>query len=130
MKDQITGIIIKEAIEVSKEFGRGLSPAAFSRLLEIRINKLGRFNVERSKVFRPNYLGETLGDIKVDLIVDGVAVSIVATDCENQLKLHELRSKLLLVGLKKGLLIEINRRGPLKDYVSRVIIENREGGTL
>jgi GxxExxY protein len=113
----LTGKIIRCAIEVHRVLGPGLLEAAYESALA-ELDDAGLRYV-RQKVFPAFYKGRRLGQYQVDLIVeDLVVVEIKSVEVSKPLFEAQLLTYLRVSGTRVGLLINFNSR-LLKDGVTR-----------
>ncbi|TSA28951.1 MAG: GxxExxY protein [Bacteroidetes bacterium] len=110
MNDQeLTGLIIKCAIEVHKELGPGLLESAYKESLHFLLIKY-RLRVEKEKPF-PLIFQQIKLDCgyRVDLLVEEkITLEIKAVDCLSPVHLAQVLTYLKLSKLRVGYLINFN----------------------
>jgi GxxExxY protein len=117
----LTGNIIRCAIEVHRVLGPGLLEAVYESALAIELDDAGLRYV-RQKVFPAFYKGRRLGQYQVDLIVeDLVVVEIKSVEVSKPLFEAQLLTYLRVAEKRVGLLINFNSR-LLKDGVTRRVL--------
>jgi GxxExxY protein len=117
----LTGKIIRCAIEVHRALGPGLLEAVYESALTIEFDDAGLRYV-RQKVFPAVYKGRRLGQYQVDLIVeDLVVVEIKSVEVSKPLFEAQLLTYLRAAEKRVGLLINFNSR-LLKDGVTRRVL--------
>ncbi|MBI2956441.1 MAG: GxxExxY protein [Acidobacteria bacterium] len=119
--NKLTQRIINCAIEVHRELGPGLLESAYESALCIELDE-ARLKYERHVPFPAVYKGRTIGEYRIDLIVeDAVVVEIKSTERLDPVFEAQVLTYLKVTGKKLGLLINFNSR-LLKDGVRRFIL--------
>jgi len=121
-ENEITGNIIKAAIEVHKHLGPGLLESAYEECLCRELHLMG-LSFERQRSLPVEYKGIKLDcGYKLDMVVENmVIVEIKAVD--RLLPIHEaqLMTYLKLTGLRLGLLMNFNTP-VIKDGIKRIVV--------
>jgi GxxExxY protein len=118
---ELTGNIIRCAIEVHRVLGPGLLEAVYESALAIELDDAGLRYV-RQKVFPAFYKGRRLGQYQMDFIVeDLVVVEIKSVEVSKPLFEAQLLTYLHVAEKRVGLLINFNSR-LLKDGVTRRVL--------
>ena len=119
--NNISGQIIKGAIEVHKQLGPGLLESTYEGCLIYELVDSG-LSVQSQVPFPVKYKGKLI-DIgyRVDLLVEGIVV-VELKSVERLLPIHsaQILTYLKLNGLKVGLLINFNAQ-KIKDGIRRFI---------
>jgi len=125
-ENEITGNIIKAAIEVHRHLGPGLLESAYEECLCHELHLMG-MSFERQKNLPIEYKGIKLDcGYRLDLVVENkVVVEIKAS--EKMLPIYEAQvlTYLKLTGLQLGLLINFNCQ-VIKDGIRRIVLGFRE----
>jgi len=119
--DDITGIIIDEAMKIHKALGPGLLESVYEAVLARALEHRG-LHVERQKVVRFEYDGMVFDEgFRVDLLVAGRVV-VELKSVENLAPVHgkQLLTYLRLMDLPVGLLINFGA-ATLKEGLHRVV---------
>ena len=117
----LTGNIIRCAIEVHRVLGPGLLEAAYESALAIELDD-ARLRYVRQKVFPAFYEGRRLVQYQVDLIVeDLVVVEVKSVEVSKPLFEAQLLTYIRVAEKRVGLLINFNSR-LLKDGVTRRVL--------
>lgn len=119
--NDITGIIIEEAIKIHNDLGPGLLESVYEELLNYRLTKRG-FIIQRQMPI-PVYYEEVKMDIgfRSDLIVENKVI-VEIKSVENIAAVHPkiLLTYLKLTGITVGLLINFNE-SVLKNGIKRIV---------
>lgn len=119
--NKLTQRIIDCAIEVHRHLGPGLLEAAYEAALCIELEEAG-LKFQRQVPFPAVYKGRTIGEYRIDLIVeDAVVVEIKSVERFDRLFEAQVLTYLKVAGKKVGLLLNFNSR-LLKDGVKRFIL--------
>ena len=119
--DDISEKIIGCAIEVHRNLGPGLLESVYESALSIELREQG-LNFERQKVLPVRYKGTTIGDFKLDILVENtVVVELKSVERIDPIFNAQLLSYLKMGGYKLGLLINFNSK-LLKDGIKRIIL--------
>lgn len=103
--DALTERIIGGALRVHKQFGPGLLEGLYQRALAIELTNAG-LSVQRERMIQVSYLGQPLGEQRLDLVIDGkVVVELKALETLAQVHRAQLLTYLRISGLPIGLLI-------------------------
>lgn len=118
--NELTERIIGCAIEVHRELGPGLLEGTYESALAIELESAG-LRVNRQPVFPVLYKGKTIGEYRLDLIVQDLAVvEVKSVERHDPVFEAQILTYLRVTGKKVGLLINFNRR-LLKDGIKRFI---------
>lgn len=118
--DLLAKAVIGAAIEVHRQLGAGLDEALYESAMakELLIRKIP---FVRQPIVAVGYKGETIGEKRLDFIVDHrLVVELKAVESLNALHKAQLKTYLKVTGLHLGLLINFNVE-LLKDGIKRVI---------
>ncbi len=119
--DDLAHRVIGAAIAVHRELGLGFLESVYERALCIEFGRQG-IRYVRQAVFEVGYGGEVVGELRLDLLVDGrLIVELKAV--ETSANVHRLVVKSYLKATGKQLALLINFNVPaLRDGVSRIIL--------
>ena len=118
--NSLTERIIGCAIEVHRELGPGLLEATYESALAIELEGAG-LRVRRQPVFLVVYEGRTIGEYRLDLIVqDTAVVEVKSVERFDPVFEAQVLTYLRVTGKKVGLLINFNKR-LLKDGIKRFV---------
>ena len=118
--NSLTERIIGCAIEVHRELGPGLLEATYESALAIELEGAG-LRVRRQPVFLVVYEGRTIGEYRLDLIVqDTAVVEVKSVERFDPVFEAQVLTYLRVTGKKVGLLINFNK-GLLKDGIKRFV---------
>ena len=125
-ENEITGNILKAAIEVHKHLGPGLLESAYEECLCRELALMG-LKFERQKNLPVEYKGIKLDcGYRLDMVVENeVIVEIKAVDRLMPIHEAQIMTYLRLSGLRLGLLLNFNSPS-MKDGVKRIILGFRE----
>jgi GxxExxY protein len=118
---ELTQKIIGCAIEVHRSLGPGLLEAPYVAALAIELahNKL---QFERQRKIPLQYRGASIGDYKIDLIVENrVVVEVKSALRDEAVFTAQVLTYLRITGLRVGLLLNFNK-GVLKDGIKRFVL--------
>ncbi|MGC9365115.1 MAG: GxxExxY protein [Fidelibacterota bacterium] len=119
--NKLTEKIIGCCIEVHKNLGPGLLETIYEAALCIELKNHG-LKFERQKPLPVNYKNETIGEFRIDLLVeDAVVLELKSVERMDPLFEAQLLSYMKLGEFKLGLLINFNSR-LMKEGVKRFII--------
>ncbi|MCB0809906.1 MAG: GxxExxY protein [Flavobacteriales bacterium] len=119
--NEITGVIIDEAIAIHRQLGPGLLESVYEAVLARRLTKRGLL-VTAQQTVPVTYDGETypLG-FRIDLLVeDRVIVELKSVEDLPAVAFKQLTTYLRLTGMEVGLLINFGEE-TLKDGLHRVV---------
>ncbi len=119
--DELSSIVIEEAILIHREFGPGLYETVYESVLAGRLRKRG-FKVERQMQVKAVFDGEVFdAAFKIDLLVDDRLVLEIKA-VENLRKAHakQLLTYLRLLKQPVGLLLNFSE-ATMKDGIRRVV---------
>ena len=120
-RDPLTERIIGCAIEVHRELGPGLLEATYESALCIELQAAG-LTFARQVVLPVIYKGHTIGEYRLDLIVeDAVVVEIKSVERYDPVFEAQVLTYMRVSGKKVGLLINFNSR-LLKDGIKRFVL--------
>lgn len=110
MSDDLTRKIIGAAIEVHKLLGSGLLESIYEEALCVELELRGIF-VERQVGVDVLYKGHVIKGQRIDLLVEKeVILELKAVENVPDMATAQLMSYLKATGLKRGLLINFNKR--------------------
>ncbi|MDZ7723384.1 MAG: GxxExxY protein [candidate division KSB1 bacterium] len=119
--NKITEKIIGCAIEVHKTLGPGLLESIYEKALCIELKEAG-LNFNSQKVIPLNYKGHSIGEFRIDLVVENaVVVEIKSVERHDPIFESQILSYMKLGDYKLGLLINFNSR-LLKEGIKRFIL--------
>jgi GxxExxY protein len=119
--NRLTERIIGCAMEVHRQLGPGLLEATYEAALCIELDDAG-LKYERQLSFPVAYKGRTIGEYRLDLIVENsVIIEIKSVDRFDPVFEAQLLTYLRITNKKVGLLINFNRR-LLRDGIKRFIL--------
>lgn len=103
--DALTERIIGAALRVHKVFGPGLLEGLYQKAIAVELTRAG-VHVHRERAITVTYMGEVLGEQRLDLVVAGkVVVELKAVEQLAQVHRAQLLTYLHISGLQIGLLI-------------------------
>lgn len=118
---QLTERIIGCAIEVHRQLGPGLLEGTYEAALCIELNNAD-LNHVRQPIFPVVYKGQTIGEYRLDLIVDdAVIVEIKSVERFDPIFAAQVLTYLRVTGKKVGLLMNFNSR-LLRDGIKRFVL--------
>jgi len=118
---QLTERIIGCAIEVHRQLGPGLLEGTYEAALCIELNNAD-LNHVRQPIFPVVYKGQTIGEYRLDLIVDdAVVVEIKSVERFDSIFEAQVLTYLRVTGKKVGLLMNFNSR-LLRDGIKRFVL--------
>ena len=121
MGDMLTRKIIGAAIEVHKTLGRGLLESIYEEAMCIEL-QLRNIPVERQVHVDVHYKGHVIKGQRLDLLVaNEVVVELKAVNNVPEFASAQVLSYLKATGLKRGLLINFNKRR-LTDGIQRLSV--------
>jgi GxxExxY protein len=119
--DRLTGRIIGCAIEVHRVLGPGLLESTYEEALCVELEEAG-LAYQRQLPVPILYKGRTLGEYRLDLLVeDAVVVEVKSTDRDDPIFMSQVLTYIRLTGKRVGLLINFNRR-LLKNGITRLVV--------
>ncbi len=119
--EEIANKVIGCAIEVHRHLGPGLLESTYEAALGIELEETG-LKYQRQVSFPAVYKGRTIGEYRVDLIVeDAVVVEIKSVERHDPVFEAQVLTYLRITGKKIGLLINFNSR-LLRDGIKRYIL--------
>jgi GxxExxY protein len=119
--NEITGIIIEEAIKIHKDLGPGLLESVYEEILSYRLNKRGLLIKRQTSI--PVYYEEVKMEVgfRSDLIIeDKVIVEIKSIETLAPVHHKILLTYLKLTDITVGLLINFNE-AILKNGIKRIV---------
>jgi GxxExxY protein len=117
----LTERILGCAIEVHRELGAGLLEATYESALCIELEEVG-LRYERQLAVPILYKGRSVGDYRIDLIVEGaVVVEIKSVERFDPVFEAQVLTYLRAAGKKVGLLVNFNAR-LLKQGIRRFVL--------
>jgi len=121
---KLTETIIGAAIAVHRELGAGFLESIYENALKHELKKLG-LGVEQQKVVSVCYDGVTVGEHRLDLVVeDRVLLELKATAGITNIFIAQVISYLKATGLEVGLIINFNEK-LLKRGIKRIALSER-----
>ena len=118
---QLTERIIGCAIEVHRQLGPGLLEGTYEAALCIELQNAG-VNYVRQPIFPVVYKGQTIGEYRLDLIVqDAVVVEIKSVERFDPIFEAQVLTYLRVTSKKIGLLMNFNSR-LLRDGIRRYVL--------
>ena len=119
--EEVANRIIGCAIEVHRHLGPGLLESAYEAAMGIELEEVG-LRYQRQVTYPAVYKGRTIGEYRVDLIVeDAVVVEIKSVERHDPVFEAQVLTYLRITGKKIGLLVNFNSR-LLKDGLKRYIL--------
>ena len=121
--DEITGIVIDEAIAIHRELGPGLFETVYEAVLAGRIQARG-LEVARQLPVPIEFDGEVFDPaFRLDLLVEGrLVIEVKAVEKLSQTHIRQLLTYLRLLKQPVGLLLNFNH-ATMKDGIRRVANE-------
>jgi GxxExxY protein len=119
--NEITGIIIEEAVKIHKDLGPGLLESVYEEILSYRLNKRGLLIKRQTSI--PVYYEEVKMEVgfRSDLIIeDKVIVEIKSIETLAPVHHKILLTYLKLTDITVGLLINFNE-AILKNGIKRIV---------
>jgi GxxExxY protein len=121
LKD-LTERIIGCAIEVHRQLGPGLLEGTYESALCIELNNAG-LNFVRQPIFPVVYKGQSIGEHRLDLIVENlVVIEIKSVERFDPIFEAQVLTYLRVAGKKVGLLMNFNSR-LLRDGIKRFVLD-------
>jgi iron complex transport system substrate-binding protein len=119
--DELSSIVLEEAIAIHREFGPGLFESVYESVLAGRLRRRG-LKVDRQLQVKAVFDGETYDPaFKIDLLVDErLVVEIKAVEKLNQTHAKQLLTYLRLLKQPVGLLLNFSA-ATMKDGIRRVV---------
>lgn len=119
--DQLSSIVLEEAIAIHKEFGPGLFESVYESVLTGRLRRRG-LRVDRQLLVKAVFDGDTYDPaFKIDLLVDErLVIEIKAVEKLNQTHAKQLLTYLRLLKQPVGLLLNFSE-ATMKDGIRRVV---------
>jgi len=118
---QLTERIIGCAIEVHRQLGPGLLEQTYEAALCIELQGAG-MNFVRQPIFPVVYKGQTIGEYRLDLIVqDTVVVELKSVERFDPIFESQVPTYLRVTGKRIGLLMNFNSR-LLRDGIRRYVL--------
>ena len=119
--DRLAQEVIGAAIEVHRALGPGFLESIYEQAMSIEIGLIG-ISFERQVPVAVTYKGHSIGESRLDLLVDGkLVVELKAVDQFAPIHTAQVMSYLKATGHQLGLLINFNVIR-LKDGVKRVVL--------
>jgi GxxExxY protein len=119
--DELSSIVLDEAISIHKEFGPGLFESIYESVLTGRLRKRG-LKVERQVQVRAVFEGETYDPaFKIDMLVEQrLVLEIKAVEQLNKTHAKQLLTYLRLLKQPVGLLLNFSE-ATMKEGIRRVV---------
>ena len=122
---QLTEQIIGAAISVHRTLGPGFLEVIYENALKHELSKIG-LSARQQQVFPVIYDGVTVGEHRVDLIVEGlILLELKAVERMTPVFVAQTISSLRAANLDIGLLINFNEK-VLKDGIKRITVKNNQ----
>jgi GxxExxY protein len=119
--DELARRVIGAAIAVHRELGPGFLESVYERALCIELDRQ-RIPYVRQAVFEVGYAGDTVGELRLDLLVDDQLV-VELKAVESVAKIHRMIVRSYLKATSKHLALLINFSVPvLKEGISRIVL--------
>jgi len=119
--DRLAQEVIGAAIEVHRALGPGFLESLYEQAMSIELGLRG-ISFERQVPVAVNYKGHSIGESRLDLLVDGrLIVELKAVDQFASIHTAQVMSYLKATGHRLGLLINFNVIR-LKDGVKRIVL--------
>jgi GxxExxY protein len=119
--NQLAERIIGCAIEVHRQLGPGLLESIYEAALAWELQRSG-LRVLRQASVPVLYKGQTLGELRLDLLVEeALIVEVKSVERDDPLFRAQLLSYLRLTQKRVGLLLNFNT-GLLKDGITRLVL--------
>jgi iron complex transport system substrate-binding protein len=124
--NEVTGIILNEAIRVHRELGPGLLESVYEAVLAKRLQQRG-LSVDRQKPITITIDGEVYGEaFRIDLLVDGIViVELKSVETLHPVHFKQVKTCLRPTNLQLGLLINFGEE-TLKQGYHRIVNNLRE----
>ena len=119
--DELSAIVISEAIAIHKEFGPGLFESVYESVLAGRLRKRG-LEVERQVLIKAVFDGETYDPaFKIDILVEQrLVLEIKAVEQLGGAHAKQVLTYLRLLKQPVGLLLNFSRE-TMKDGIRRIV---------
>ena len=123
--DELSSIVLEEAIAIHKEFGPGLFESVYESVLTGRLRRRG-FKVERQLQVKAVFDGEIFDPaFKIDMLVDErLVLEIKAVERFSKAHAKQLLTYLRLLKQPVGLLLNFSE-ATMKDGIRRVVNDYR-----
>jgi GxxExxY protein len=123
--DELSSIVLEEAIAIHKEFGPGLFESVYESVLAGRLRRRGLI-VERQVQVKAVFDGEAYDPaFKIDMLVDErLVIEIKAVEALSKAHAKQLLTYLRLLKQPVGLLLNFSGE-TMKDGIRRVVNEYR-----
>ncbi|MEQ8848143.1 GxxExxY protein [Botrimarina sp.] len=119
--DRVASAVLDAALEVHRVLGPGFLESTYESALAVELS-LRQINIERQKPIALAYKGVSVGDARLDLLVEGlVVVELKAVDTLAPVHQAQVINYLRATKLQLGLLINFNVP-LLKDGVKRIAL--------
>jgi iron complex transport system substrate-binding protein len=125
--DQLSAIVIEEAIGIHREFGPGLFESVYEAVLAGRLRARG-FTVERQVQIKAVFDGEVFDPaFRIDLLVDDrLVLEIKAVEHLSKAHAKQLLTYLRLLKQPVGLLLNFSE-ATMKDGIRRIVNDYKPG---
>jgi GxxExxY protein len=123
--DDLSSIVLEEAIGIHREFGPGLFESVYESVLVGRLRRRG-LSVERQVQVKAVFDGETYDPaFKIDMLVDErLVIEIKAVEALSKTHAKQLLTYLRLLKQPVGLLLNFSAE-TMKDGIRRVVNDYR-----
>lgn len=123
--DELSSVVLEEAIGIHREFGPGLFESVYESVLAGRLRRRG-LKVDRQLQVKAVFDGEVYDPaFKIDLLVDGrLVIEVKAVESFNQTHAKQLLTYLRLLKQPVGLLLNFSGV-TMKDGIRRVVNDYR-----
>ena len=119
--DELTSVVLEEAIAIHKEFGHGLFESVYESVLAGRLRRRG-LTVERQVQVKAIFDGEAYDPaFKIDMLVDErLVIEIKAVEVLSKAHAKQLLTYLRLLKQPVGLLLNFSEE-TMRDGIRRVV---------
>lgn len=123
--DELSSVVLEEAIGIHREFGPGLFESVYESVLAGRLRRRG-LKVDRQLQVKAVFDGEVYDPaFKIDLLVDDrLVIEVKAVESFNQTHAKQLLTYLRLLKQPVGLLLNFSG-ATMKDGIRRVVNDYR-----
>lgn len=120
--NELITVVLDAAFEVHRELGPGLLESVYEQAMALELTGLG-VAFERQREVPVRYKGKACGiGFRADLLVDEcLLIELKAVDELSPVHLAQTMTYLRLLGVRRGLLLNFNKR-LLKDGIKRVVV--------
>lgn len=125
--DELSAIVIEEAIGIHRQFGPGLFESVYEAVLVGRLRSRG-LKVDRQVLIKAVFDGEVYDPaFKIDVLIDDrLVVELKAVEQLSKAHAKQLLTYLRLIHQPEGLLLNFSE-ATMKDGIRRVVNEYKPG---